>query len=86
MQHKIRKVVRHLRNRSEEERRHILTVSMICVCVVMAVLWTWSLGESIAKEETFVKAKEDLKPFSVLKSNLIDSWNTAGESSENPVE
>ncbi len=83
---KIRKVVRHLRNKPEQERRQILSISMICVCIVMAVLWTWSLGENITKEETYVKVKEDLKPFSVLKSNLIDSWSNTNTSSDPVVE
>lgn len=86
MEQKIRKVVRHLRNKSEQERRQILSISMICVCIVMAILWTWSLGENLTKEETYVKVKEDLKPFSVLKSNLIDSWGNTNPNTDPVVE
>lgn len=77
MHHKIRKVVHHLRSKPEEERRQMLSLSMILVCVVMVILWTWSLGSNIKDPETKIEVKEGLKPFSVLKSNLIDSWNSA---------
>lgn len=86
--HKVRKIVHRLRARPEEERRHILTLSMIAVCGVMLVLWIWSLGADLSSEETKSKLQNDLKPFSVLKTNLIDGWDSANSntSSEVPVE
>lgn len=76
MEQKIRKIVRHLRNKPEEERRHILNLFMFFVIVFMFILWIFSLGQTLGNPESKVKIKKDLQPFSVLKSNLIDGFNS----------
>ncbi|MBP9715361.1 MAG: hypothetical protein KBD52_02635 [Candidatus Pacebacteria bacterium] len=76
MEQKIRKVVRHLRSKSEEERRHILNLFMFFIIVFMFVLWIFSLGQTLSDPEAKVKIKKDLQPFSILKSNLVDGFNS----------
>ncbi|OGI63927.1 hypothetical protein A2914_02310 [Candidatus Nomurabacteria bacterium RIFCSPLOWO2_01_FULL_41_21] len=73
---RIRKVVHHLRNKPEEERRHILHVTMIVICFIMVLLWTFSLGGELKDKETKEKIKQDLKPFSVLKDNLVGGYES----------
>ncbi len=79
MEQKIRKIVRHLRNKPEEERRHILFLFMVFVIVFMIILWVFSLGQTLNDPEAKVKIKKDLQPFSVLKSNLVDGFNSTKE-------
>ncbi len=55
---------------------HILT---IVFAFVLFVLWTWSLGTSLASPETETSLKEELKPFSVLKDNIIDGYKSISE-------
>ncbi len=83
---KIRKVIHHLRSKPEEERRHLLSLSMIVVCAFMVFLWIISLSQNIKTTEVKVKAKDGLKPFSVLKSSLIDSWDSATGPNQTVVE
>ena len=41
----------------------------------MIILWAFSLGKNITNPDTQTKIKQDLKPFSVLKDNIIDGYN-----------
>ena len=72
----MRKIVHKLRARPEAERRHILHISIVIAGIVMVLLWTYSLGRSISAPETKVKVKQDLKPFSVLKDNLVGGYKS----------
>lgn len=72
----MRKIIHKLRNRPEEERRHILHIAVFVLALFMILLWTFSLGKSIANKDTKVKIQQDLKPFSVLKDNLVGGYNS----------
>jgi len=72
----MKKIIHKLRNRSEEERRHILHITTFVLALFMIILWTFSLGRSITSKETKVKVKQDLKPFSVLKDNLVGGYKS----------
>ena len=78
----MRKIIENLRNRPEEHRRHILHVLTLVFAFVLFVLWTFSLGSTVATTETADNLKADLAPFSVLKDNLVggyESLNTGNE-------
>lgn len=75
----MRKLIHKLRNRSEEERRHILHIVTFVLGLFMILLWTFSLGKNITNKETKVKIKQDLQPFSVLKDNLVGGYKSIGE-------
>ncbi|HNW71783.1 MAG TPA: hypothetical protein PKZ36_02205 [Candidatus Paceibacterota bacterium] len=79
----MKRVIHHLRKKPEEERRHILHLSVIIIGIILIFLWTLSLGRSITNKDTKIKMKQDLKPFSVLKENMVGGYNsiTTGESS-----
>jgi hypothetical protein len=70
----MKKIIHKLRNRSEEERRHILHITTFVLALFMILLWTFSLGKSVTSPETKVKIKQDLKPFSVLKDNIVGGY------------
>lgn len=75
----MRKIIHKLRQKPEEERRHILHILIVIAAVVMIILWTYSLGKSFTSPETKIKVKQDLKPFSVLKDNLVDGYKSVSE-------
>lgn len=79
----MRKVIHKLRQRPEEERRHILNLIMLVVVVIMIALWIFSLGRSFSNPETKTKIKQDLKPFTALKSNLVDGYNSLSDKNSN---
>ncbi len=71
----MKKVIHHLRKQPEEVRRHVLHLSMIVITAIMFGLWILSLGKSLGNAETADKIKEDLKPFSELKEDLVERYN-----------
>lgn len=75
----MRKVIHRLRQKPEEERRHILHISIIIIAIIMIALWAFSLGKSLSAPETKQKVKQDLQPFSVLKSNLTEGYKSVSE-------
>lgn len=75
----MKKLIRHLRKQPEEHRRGILHALTIIFAFVLFFLWTYSLGTSLASPETGTSLKEDLKPFSVLKENIVDGYNSIRE-------
>lgn len=75
----MRKIIHKLRQKPEEERRHILHILIIIAAIIMIILWSYSLGKSFSSPETKIKVKEDLKPFSVLKDSLVGGYNSVSE-------
>lgn len=69
----MKKVIHNLRNRSEEDRKHILHVLLFACSILLVTLWIYSLGRSITSNETQVKVKQDLKPFTILKDSIVNS-------------
>lgn len=75
----MKKIIHHLRGQSEEVRRHILHVSTAVFGVILLILWIYSLGVSLTSSDAQTKVKNDLKPFSALKANLIDGYKSISE-------
>jgi len=48
---------------------------ILVLAVLMITLWVFSLGKNFSSTDTETKIKQDLKPFSVLKDNLVDGYN-----------
>jgi hypothetical protein len=78
----MKKIIHHSRKQSEEDRRHILHITIVAIGIVMILLWSLSLGKSIASPKTKEKIKQDLKPFSVLKDSMVGGINSIKESTE----
>ena len=75
----MRKTIHKLRQRPEEERRHILHISIIIIAIIMILLWAYSLGRNLSQPEVKEKVKQDLQPFSVLKDNLSEGYKSVSE-------
>ena len=74
----MKKVIHHIRNirsKSEEDRRHILHITIVIAGIIMVLLWTFSLGRTITNPDTKTKIKQDLKPFSALQKDVVGSFN-----------
>jgi len=72
----MKKIIRNLRKQPEETRRHILHISTIMVAIVLIILWSYSLGRDLTSPDTKIKIKQDLKPFSVLKDNIVGGYKS----------
>ncbi len=83
---RIKDFINKLRNRSEEERRHILHILTFVFGILIVILWIFSLSKTLITKETKIKVKDDLEPFSILKDNLVDSYEGAIGSSDKEVE
>jgi len=82
----MRKFIHKLRQKPEEERRHILHIITFIAAIIMIILWTYSLGKSLTSPETKVKIKQDLKPFSVLKDNIVGGYKNISNPSSDVIE
>jgi len=72
----MRKIIHNLRKQPEEVRRHILHLFILIVTIIMVTLWIFSLGKNLANPDIQVKIKQDLKPFSILKDNIVDGYKS----------
>jgi len=70
----MKKVIHYLRRQPEETRRHVLHGVTIACAAILLLLWIYSLGTSLADEDTEAKFKQDIEPFSVLKDSIPNSW------------
>ena len=61
----MRKTIHRLRGLPEEERRHILHIFTFAGAIILIIIWIYTLGTSITSNDTKVKIKQDLKPFTV---------------------
>jgi len=76
------KVIHHikkLRAQPEETRVYILHLLTVVAGIILFSLWVYSLGTDLSDKETQAKLKNDIQPFSTLKSNLIDGYNSLGQ-------
>jgi uncharacterized protein (UPF0333 family) len=78
----MKKLIRRLRNRPEEERRHLLHLSIIILAIILIFFWVLSLGRNLANKNTKGEMKQNLQSFSDLKNNLVDQYkNISGQNS-----
>jgi len=70
----MKKIIRNLRKQPEETRRHILHIVTITAAIVLIILWSYSLGKNLTNPDVKEKIKQDLKPFSVLKDNIVGCY------------
>lgn len=67
----MKKIIHNLRQRPEHERVHILNIVIFILTVILIGFWILSLGNNFSKAEVKEKAKEDFKPFTVLKNSIV---------------
>ncbi len=78
----MKKIIHHLRRQPEQVRTHILHLLTIGAFVILMILWVYSLGKTVTSAETQKKIGEDIKPFSVLKDNLVGGYQSLSEQRE----
>ena len=71
--------IKNIKNQPEEIRRHILHILIIIAAIILLLLWIYSLGASLSNPDTQAKVSNDLKPFSVLKDNLVGGYKSISE-------
>ncbi len=79
----MKKIIHKLRKRPEAERRHILNLLMIIVVIIMLALWVFSLSISFSNKDAKIKMQQDLKPFTVLKDNIVGGYNSVSDKNSN---
>ena len=75
----MKKIINNLRTQPEHIRRYILHVVTGIAGVVLVLLWIYSLGTNLTSEDTQAKINNDLKPFSTLKANLVDGYQSISQ-------
>jgi len=75
----MKKIIHHIRKQPEEVKRHILHILVAVGAVILVVIWIYSLGTALANPNTQTKISGDLKPFSVLKTNIINGYNSLNQ-------
>ena len=70
----MKKIIHHIRRQPEGVRRHILHILTIIAGIILILLWIYSLGVNLSNPDTQVKVSNELKPFSVLKDNIISGY------------
>ena len=75
----MKKIIHHLRSQPEKVRRHILHVLIVVAGIVLLLFWIYSLGASLSNPDTQVKINNDIKPFSALKDNLANGYQSFSE-------
>ena len=73
------KIIHHfkkIRKQPEHIRRHILHVTIAVFAVLLALLWIYSLGNDLTNGDTQTRINQDLKPFSAIKDNMINGYNS----------
>jgi uncharacterized membrane protein YvbJ len=72
----MRRIIHHIRKQPEEVRRHILNATILVFAIILILLWIYSLGTTFTNHDNQTKINRDLSPFSALKDNMIDGYNT----------
>ncbi len=71
----MKKIIYHIRKQPESVRRNILHILTIMSGLVLISLWVYSLNTSFNNKNTQEKIERDLKPFSIIKDNVISpTW------------
>lgn len=68
----MRKIIHRLRQKPEEEKRHLLHIFTFIGAVLLIILWIFTLSKNVVTRETGENIKEDLQPFTELKNDLTD--------------
>jgi len=72
----MKKIIHNLRQKPEQTRRHIVHIFMVIVGAILVSLWIWSLGKTFSNPEVQTKMKQDLQPFTLLKDNIVNGYNS----------
>ena len=68
--------IHRVRRQPEEVRQTILHVLTISFGVILFLLWVLSIGSGPSSSDSSQALENDLAPFSALKANLTDGFNS----------
>lgn len=68
----MRKIIHRLRQKSEEEKRHLLHIFTFIGAVILIILWIFTLRQDVVTRETRENIQEDFEPFTELSNDLVD--------------
>lgn len=80
---RVKRVVHKLRAKSEQEKRHLLHIFTFIGAIILVILWSWSLGVNFSNSNTKEKIKQDIRPFSVLKDNIVGGYKSVSDTNNN---
>jgi hypothetical protein len=69
----MKKIINNLRKKPEEERRHLLHITMLCFSVGLVFVWVYSLSSGLVNSND-LSIKKDLEPLTELTANLNNSY------------
>ena len=73
----MRKIIHHLRNQSEERKRHILHLSTAFFAFILIALWVVSLGGGLrASVEEDLAGTQTANPLSAISENLVEGYES----------
>lgn len=75
-QNKMKRIINHLRQKPEEERKHIARLITIFGAVLLVVFWAFTLRTNFKNSDLKTQIKDDLEPFGELTANTVDGFNT----------
>lgn len=75
----MKKIIEKVREQPAHIKRHILHALTLGFGFILVLLWIYSLGTTLTSERMQAKVNQDLKPLSVLKSNVIDGYNSLSD-------
>jgi len=78
--------VRRVRNQPEHVRQSILHILTLACGVILFTLWVFSLGSGPSETDTSQTLNEDLAPFSALKANLTDGFNSISDGANTEIQ
>jgi flagellar basal body-associated protein FliL len=72
----MKKIIHNLRSQPESIKIQILHFIMIFFAVVLFFTWTMLFSKNVSETNASANLKEELKPFSILKENLSDGYES----------
>ena len=67
--------VKKLREKPEEERKHILHISTFVCAILLIAFWSFTLKQDFSDPDLQVRVQQEVKPFKDLQANVLDSYD-----------
>ncbi len=76
----MKNIIHNIRKQPEGVRTNILHILTVLFAVVLVSLWVYSLGANLSSPSTQAGISQDLKPFSALKDNMVNGYDSMSQS------
>ncbi|HEY4714966.1 MAG TPA: hypothetical protein VIH31_00460 [Candidatus Paceibacterota bacterium] len=75
-QNHMQKFLEKLRSKPEHIRKNILYIATFSITGIIVIIWIYSLANHFSAPETKEAFRNDLKPLTVIKDNLTDTYQS----------